>query len=78
MANIDIEKKSGMSMWAWLIPLLIIIALLWWFMSRGDGEVPAPATGADTVGVVDGVGTTNVALAAVPVARMTVIAHHAS
>lgn len=41
-------KKSGLPIWAWLLPLLAILALLAWFLLRHhaastDAAVPAPA-----------------------------------
>jgi len=41
------EKKSGLPIWAWLIPLLLLIALLAYFLKRHKTEpaiTPAPVT----------------------------------
>jgi len=32
------EKKRGLPMWAWLLPLLLVLALLAYFFSRHRGE----------------------------------------
>ena len=38
------EKKSGLPIWAWLLPLLLLIALLAWFLTRHkDQTTAAPA-----------------------------------
>ena len=36
------EKKAGVPIWAWLLPLLLLLALLAYFLTRHKG-VPAPA-----------------------------------
>ena len=40
------EKKKGLPIWAWLVPLLILLALLAWFLMRPkqDAVNTAPAT----------------------------------
>lgn len=44
------DKKSGLPVWAWLIPLLLVLALLAWFLLRPKHQVvvntAAPATAA--------------------------------
>lgn len=30
------QKKSGSSMWMWLLPLLLIIGIGWWLLSRNN------------------------------------------
>lgn len=51
-------KKGGLPIWAWLIPLLILLALLAWFLlhHRGANDTAAaPAAGpAATAGAVSG------------------------
>lgn len=44
MADIDIVPKRGTSVWLWVILALLVLAVLWWFMS---GE-PAPSVQLDT------------------------------
>ena len=34
MAEIPIERKTGRSIWPWIIALIIIAALIWWYVSR--------------------------------------------
>ncbi len=36
MAEIPVEKKSGVAWWVWLLPLLLIALLLWWILDRDD------------------------------------------
>lgn len=52
MAEIQIEKKTT-SPWLWIIPILIVLALvLWWLFTRGpdrDGAVVTPAGAAGEV-----------------------------
>lgn len=44
MANIPVEKKSGLG-WLWLILGLLLAALiLWWLLSDGDDDVEQPVT----------------------------------
>ena len=56
MAEIHIEKKNNANKMVWIIPVLLILAAIWWFSTRNntsDGVVgnrdttamaPAPAT----------------------------------
>ena len=37
------EKKKGMSVWAWLLPLLLLLALLAYFLTRHKAEPTAAA-----------------------------------
>ena len=37
MADIRIEKRAS-NMWAWLLPLLLALAAMWWFFGRGAGD----------------------------------------
>jgi hypothetical protein len=37
MATIPVEKKSGTPWWMWLLPLVLLLALLFFFL-RGDNE----------------------------------------
>ena len=53
MAEINIEKKQGMSIWAWLIPLLLVAALLWWFFGR-EGDAVTAAVDTDTAAAAAG------------------------
>ena len=41
MADIDVVKK-GSSSWLWIVIALVVLALILWFVMRGD---PAPQTG---------------------------------
>lgn len=38
------EKKKGLPIWAWLIPLLIVLGLLAYFLTRHRQQEPAAAT----------------------------------
>ena len=38
------EKKGGLPVWAWLLPLLLLIALLAWFLTRHHDEPAAAST----------------------------------
>lgn len=38
MAEIPVERKSGVPWWLWLIGLLLIIALLWFWLGRNDRD----------------------------------------
>ena len=64
MAEIPVEKKSGIPWWVWLLLALLIAALLWWLLDDGDEpeqvaaapyeEVAAPAdAGAAPIAPVD-------------------------
>ncbi len=48
MAEINIERKKGSSIWAWLIPLLLLLALAWWLISRNSHDT---TTGGDVAPV---------------------------
>ncbi len=37
------EKKKGLPIWAWLLPLLLLLALLAYFLTRKPAATPAPA-----------------------------------
>lgn len=41
MAEIPIERKSGVPWWVWLLAALLIVALLWWLLDDGDGAETA-------------------------------------
>jgi hypothetical protein len=38
MAEIPVERKSGAPWWLWLIGLLLIIAVLWFWLGRADRD----------------------------------------
>jgi hypothetical protein len=38
MAEIPVERKSGVEWWLWLIGLLLIIAVLWFWLGRDDRD----------------------------------------
>lgn len=38
MAEIPVERKSGVPWWLWLIGLLLIIAMLWFWLGRDDRD----------------------------------------
>jgi hypothetical protein len=38
MAEIPVERKSGVPWWLWLIGLLLIIAVLWFWLGRSDRD----------------------------------------
>ncbi len=43
----DGQKKGGLPVWAWLIPLLILLGLLaWYLLHRSNGAAPANQSGA--------------------------------
>jgi hypothetical protein len=44
VAEIPIERKSGPNIWPWVIALLVVAALIWYFMSRRnhDNTVTTP------------------------------------
>ena len=42
MAEIPIERKEGRSIWPWIIGLIIVAALIWYFVSRRNGTVATP------------------------------------
>jgi len=51
MAEIRLEKKRTSPL-VWLIPLLLILALLaWWLLSQGDATTATPATTADSAAI---------------------------
>ncbi len=53
------QQKKGMPIWAWLIPLLVLLALLIWFFSRSRHEATTAATPvADQTKPDSGAGTT--------------------
>ncbi len=55
MAEIPIEKKSGMG-WLWALLALLIIGLLaWWLISAADDDEAVNYTGAETAAVVPAV-----------------------
>ena len=37
------EKKKGLPIWAWLLPLLLLLALLAYFLTRNRNQTDAPA-----------------------------------
>ena len=39
MAEINIEQKKKSSLWTWLLPLLLAVALTVWFLNRGRDNV---------------------------------------
>lgn len=41
-------KKSGIPLWAWLLPLLVLLALLAYFLTRHKGDNAVPAATATT------------------------------
>lgn len=53
------DKKKGLPIWAWLLPLLLLIALLAWFLLRPKSQAavntaaPATAATAATTGAPD-------------------------
>mgnify|MGYP000083943334 CR=1 FL=1 len=47
MAEIRIEKKPR-DVWAWMIPMLLLLASLWWFFGRGSREPVLTNAQADT------------------------------
>ncbi len=38
------EKKKGMSLWMWLIPLLILLGILIWYFSRNHNPAPTASS----------------------------------
>lgn len=45
MAEIPVERKSGVRWWLWLVGLLLIIAVLWFWLGRDDrGRVVGAST----------------------------------
>lgn len=57
------EKKKGLSLWAWLLPLLLLLALLAYFLLHRQ---PANVTGAETSAPVAAATTPAAAGTAVP------------
>lgn len=51
MAEIPIEKKSGIPGWVWLLLALLIGALLLWWLLDDDGNDAVEYTGSDAVAV---------------------------
>ncbi len=47
MAEIRIEKKPS-NVWAWMIPLLLLLATLWWYFGRGPRTPDLTSAQADT------------------------------
>ena len=57
MAEIRVERKES-GPWAWLIPLLLVGAALWWFFGRGpDGAVATSRETADSAAAYNGAQT---------------------
>ncbi|MGB3795193.1 MAG: hypothetical protein WA957_02710, partial [Alteraurantiacibacter sp.] len=65
MAEIPVEKKSGVPGWLWLLLALILLALaIWWFASQADEPDETPEAvaqtelldGDDDFGVLDDTG----------------------
>lgn len=45
MENVKVyEEKKKFPVWAWLVPLLLLAALLAWFLTRPKQDTSAPAT----------------------------------
>jgi hypothetical protein len=40
MAEIPVEKKSGIPWWVWLLLALLLLALLWWLLTDDDEVEP--------------------------------------
>jgi outer membrane protein OmpA-like peptidoglycan-associated protein len=52
------EKKQGLPIWAWLLPLLLLLGLLaWWLAHRHSTEATAVAPVAATAGAFPDLGT---------------------
>ena len=50
MAEIPVEKKSGIPGWVWLLLLLLLLALLaWWLLGSDDDEVETTVVDNDAV-----------------------------
>ncbi len=47
-------KKGGVPVWAWLLPLLLLLALLAWFLLHHHAANEAPAVAAAPAGAVSG------------------------
>lgn len=49
MAEIRVERKTT-SVWTWLVPLLLVVAALWWFLGRGPVRTVAGRGTVDSAG----------------------------
>lgn len=64
MAEIPIQKKSGIPPWVWILLLLLLAGLVWFLLAAGDDEVDEPNEGADRVEVSESIETFSTKLAA--------------
>ena len=55
MAEIPVEKKSGVPGWLWLLLALILLGLLiWWFASQDDAELEETPEAVEQTEMLDG------------------------
>lgn len=51
MADINVERKHGASVWPWIVGLIVLALLVWAVMQMGDGNAGDRALYDDTTGV---------------------------
>ncbi|MDQ3557159.1 MAG: hypothetical protein M3409_10365 [Gemmatimonadota bacterium] len=49
MADINVERKEGGSIWPWILGLLLLALLAWWFFSQRNDDRVDTRTTADTI-----------------------------
>ncbi len=82
MAEIKVERKSAVPWWVWLVGLLLIIAVLWFWLGRDDRDravqTLSPAAAVAPASSVANVPTEALNPAAAPVAAMDPAVSNAS
>ena len=42
--EIQVRRRDGVPMWAWLVALALIALLVWWLLTMNSGTTPPPTT----------------------------------
>jgi hypothetical protein len=60
VAEIPIERKTGRSIWPWIIALIIIAALIWYFVSRRNNNAATTPGRTDSAMITTDHGTLSI------------------